>query len=67
MREVFHQCETKQPVYGGIVEASALRENLRQNCIPDGFEDLEIHDYQQFLAQRRVLMAEKIHQYYDAL
>ena len=67
MREVFHQCETKQPVYGGIVEASALRENLRQNCIPDGFEDLEIHDYQQFLAQRRVLMAKKIHQYYDAL
>ena len=67
MREVFHQCETKQPVYGGIVEASALRENLQQNCIPDGFEDLEIHDYQQFLAQRRVLMAEKIHQYYDAL
>lgn len=67
MREVFHQFETKQPVYGGIVEASALRENLRQNCIPDGFEDLEIHDYQQFLAQRRVLMAEKIHQYYDAL
>lgn len=67
MREVLHQCETKQPVYGGIVEASALRENLQQNCIPDGFEDLEIHDYQQFLAQRRVLMAEKIHQYYDAL
>ena len=67
MREVFHQGETNQPVYGGIVEASALRENLRQNCIPDGFEDLEIHDYQQFLAQRRVLMAEKIHQYYDAL
>ena len=44
-----------------------LAENLKQNCIPDGFESMEIGDYQDFLQRRRELMAEKIHQYYDSL
>ena len=67
MAEVIEQCKTKQPVYGGIVEQDKLSENLKQNCIPDGFENMEISDYQDFLQKRRELMAEKIHQYYDSL
>ena len=67
MAEVRKQCTTKQPVYGGIVDTAILNENLRQNCIPDGFELMDINDYSDFLAKRRELMAEKIHRYYNSL
>lgn len=67
MAKVLKQCETKQPVYGGIVKADALQENLRQNCIPEGFEHMDIKDYTAFLAERRKLMAQKIRDYYWAL
>ena len=67
MTEVIGQCNTKKPVYGGIIEQDRLAENLKQNCIPDGFESMKIGDYQDFLQRRRELMAEKIHQYYDSL
>ena len=49
MTEVIGQCNTKKPVYGGIIEQDRLAENLKQNCIPDGFESMEIGDYQDFL------------------
>ena len=67
MAEVRKQCTTKQPVYGGIVDTAILDENLRQNCIPDGFEFMDINDYSAFLAKRRELMADKIHRYYNSL
>ena len=67
MSKVFEQCETKQPVYGGIVDKEILLENLRQNCIPQGFEKMSIDDYSSFLEQRRQLMAEKIKAYYYSL
>ena len=67
MAEVLKQCESKQPVYGGIVETDDLQENLKQNCIPEGFEHMDIQDYQTFLAARRELMAQKIRDYYWGL
>lgn len=67
MAAVRKQCTTKQPVYGGIIDAAILDENLRQNCIPDGFDLMDINDYSEFLAKRRELMAEKIHRYYNSL
>lgn len=67
MREVFDQCKTKVPVYGGIVDETELRKNLRDNCVPDGFETMDVSNYAQFLEARRVLMAKKIRDYYFAL
>lgn len=67
MKEVYKQIDTKQPVYGGIVELNDLKANLRQNCVPDGFENMNISDYQTFLEQRRKLMAQKIKDYYFSL
>ena len=67
MQEVFRQCETKEPVYGGIVNRDELAENLRQSCIPEGFEHMDINDYSDFLEERRKLMAQKIKEYYWAL
>ncbi len=67
MQTVFEQCKTKEPVYGGIVDDEQLRENLRQNCIPEGFENMDVSDYETFLEKRRKLMAEKIREYYYSL
>lgn len=67
MKEVWDQCESKKTVYGGIVDKMILMENLRQNCIPDGFENMDIGDYQEFLCKRRELMAKKIREYYKTL
>lgn len=67
MKEVLNQCQTKQPIYGGITEKDVLYQNLNQNCVPDGFENMSIADYDRFLEERRKLMAKKIKTYYFSL
>lgn len=64
MPQVYRQCETGEPIYGGIVSSKELKENLRQNCIPTGFESMDIRDYERFLELRRKMIAEKIEAYY---
>ncbi len=67
MKEVLEQTETKVPVYGAIIDIDELKDNLRQNCVPDGFEKMTISDYSSFLEKRRILMAQKIREYYSSL
>lgn len=67
MRKVTEQCQTGQPVYGGITDEAELRGNLQQNCVPDDFASMDIADYGRFLDERRALMAEKIRAYYFSL
>lgn len=67
MATVIEQCKTGKPIYGGITDLDKLKENLQQNCIPEGFEFMDINNYTEFLAKRRELMAEKIREYYEAL
>lgn len=67
MAKVIEQCKTGDPVYGGIIDSDKLKENLQQNCIPEGFESMDIHNYTEFLTKRRELMAKKIRDYYEAL
>ena len=67
MQEVLNQCETRDPVYGAIVDKQILMENLQQNCIPEDFASMDISNYQDFLVERRKLIAEKIHNYYIGL
>lgn len=67
MKKVLEQCRTKEPVYGGIVDEDSLRDNLCQNCVPEGFADFGVADYQRFLEERRKLMANKIKEYYFSL
>lgn len=52
---------------GRIESADLLKENLLQNCIPNGFESMKLEDYPVFLAARRKLMAAKIRDYYRSL
>lgn len=67
MGVVLNQCETKQPVYGGITDRHILKKNLEDNCIPEDFVNMEIGDYERFLNSRRLLMAKKIKEYYESL
>lgn len=67
MTDVYRQCETKTPVYGGILDKDELKRNLDQNCIPEGFENMKVEDFNSFLIERRRLMAKKIKNFYFAL
>ena len=56
-------CRNGVPVYGGIDNPAKLQENLDAHCIPkDDFEH-----YDEFLKERRKLMASKIRNYYFSL
>lgn len=67
MAEVIKQTKGGKLKFGGIADEKALAENLKQNCIPAGFEEMELGDYENFLKERRRLMANKIKQYYWSL
>ena len=53
--------------FGDIADPEALRSNLEANCIPEGIFEMEAADYEDFLAQRRQLMAKKIERYFKSL
>lgn len=44
-----------------------LQDNLRANCIPGAISSMDVKDYEEFLKQRRVLMAKKMKEYYFSL
>lgn len=67
MREVLEQCNGMPNKYGAIESVDDLKKNLKENCIPESFVNMTIEDYDDFLKQRRVLMAKKIKEYYYAL
>jgi len=67
MSEVIKQTRGGKLKYGGINDEKVLIENLKQNCIPFGFEEMELDDYNNFLKERRKLMAKKIKDYYYSL
>ena len=65
--KVFEQCETGVAIYGNITDRALLFKNLQQNCIPENIVHMEYTDYEKFLEERRVLMAQKIKKYYYSL
>ena len=53
--------------YGSIQSEEGLMANLAANCIPSGVFEMDSSDYEDFLAQRRALMAKKIEAYFKSL
>lgn len=53
--------------YGGITDETELRANLRANCVPDSLLDGRIPGYDEFLEERRKLMALKVKAWFEAL
>lgn len=66
-RKVVEQCRTGKLEIGDICDEDVLRENLKENCIPCDIEKMDVSTYDEFLLNRRVLMAQKIKKYYESL
>lgn len=60
-------CLSGADYFGDISVADELAKNLADNCIPDGIYEMGASDYEDFLAQRRRLMAKKIEAYFKGL
>lgn len=56
-----------KPGISGITSEEDLARNLEESCIPDGFSEMTVEDYDRFLEARRILMAKKIRVYYESL
>lgn len=65
--ELAKQCDGGTKKYGGIIEKAELSANMRMNCLPDSVLDGLIPEYDDFLEQRRKLMALKIKTWFEAL
>lgn len=67
MSKVLEQIATKQPYIGGIITQKELEETFQQTCIPQEFINYDVNNYQEFLEKRRILMANKIKEFYTGL
>ncbi len=65
--EAIKQCETKNITCGSITNIDVLKENLSTNCIPFETTNMTFADYENFLEERRKIMAKKIKEYYYSL
>lgn len=67
MGQVIEQCNGQENVYGLISNMEDLNKNLEENAVPKEFINMTFENYQEFLAKRRVLMANKIKDFYYSL
>ncbi|GAB3468104.1 DUF262 domain-containing protein [Massilia terrae] len=65
--ELLTQCKGGDKKYGGIDNLDEMRANLRANCVPESMLDGEIPAFEDYLEQRRKLMAAKIRAYFEKL
>jgi hypothetical protein len=65
--EVLEQCHGGILKYGGITSLDELHENLKSNCVPESIFTISISHYEEFLKERRKLMAQKMRAYYFGL
>ena len=65
--EIAEQVNGGKQRYGGIQERDRLRENLTENCLPRRLLDGDVPSYDEFLAERRRLMALKIKTWFEVL
>jgi hypothetical protein len=66
-KELAGQCNGGTRKYGGITDTAEMRGNLRISCVPETMLDGVIPPYEEFLAERRALMAQKIKTYFEGL
>ncbi len=66
-KELAAQCNGGKKRYGGNTNESEMRANLKMSCLPETLLDGEIPAYDDFLEQRRKLMAQKVKKYFESL
>ncbi|MGG0940178.1 DUF262 domain-containing protein [Brevibacillus centrosporus] len=67
MKKIEEQCQQKTSRYGEIQDMNELLANLEASCIPSGIFTMNADHYEDFLQERRKLMANKIRNYYFSL
>ncbi|MDD3807141.1 MAG: DUF262 domain-containing protein [Candidatus Marinimicrobia bacterium] len=67
LNDVLNQCGSGKLKYGGINSEEELRKNLEMHCIPPEIFNMDFSCYQEFLEERRKLMAKKIKNYFFSL
>lgn len=67
MKSVVEQCNGKENKYGAINTLEDLKINMEENCIPESFITMTVEDYDEFLKERRKLMANKVKEFYQSL
>ena len=65
--EVKEQCNGGNLKYGGITDFNSILENFKQNAVPISIFEMTMDNYQDFLIERRKLMAEKMRKYYEMI
>lgn len=65
--ELAEQCSGGPLKYGDICDEAEMRANLEANCVPVTMLGGTVPDYEDFLAERRVLMAAKIKTWFESL
>jgi len=65
--EIIEQCNGGEKKYGGITDMEELRDNFNVHCLPEAFLNGNIPEYEDFLEERRKLMAIKIKTWYEML
>ena len=66
-KKLAEQVSGGEKKFGGITDETQLRINLRENCIPEPLFDGTTPTYDDFLAERRKLMAQKIKKWFETL
>lgn len=62
------QCNGGNTIYGGITDIEKYYSNLTDDCcLPLDVETMTFENYQQFLEERRKLIAERLKEYYFSL
>lgn len=64
MQDVLEQIDNNKANIGGIVTMEDLKETFKENCILNEFINFTIDNYKDFLQKRRILMSQKIKEYY---
>jgi len=54
----------ERAAYGAITDLDKVKDNFVMHCVPEGMENKTIEHYEEFLQERRKLMAKKIKNYY---
>ena len=65
--KVIEQCDNGNIVLGNISSRDALSKNLEENCIPHNIVDMTVENYDEFLTERRKMMAALMRGYYEGL
>lgn len=65
--ELAAQCASGKAKYGGIDNVEEMRTNLRANCVPERLLDGDVPAFDDYLEERRKLMAAKIREYFGKL